>query len=449
MNRHLKTAEEKFRTKLDNLLEEDDVILKNNSVLYKEKKIFSFNKEKVSYGKTRISPARKQEFYEEEYNVTIILNHENLSILSSNIINPPKGARIIHRFLKNHVDDIKEIIIGSDQDKISDGRVEITKYLYHTIISIDREEGAERTVRVENRIRPFLKNNFKLKNLPDKKNKRDYALLLKEIISSKEITSTDIVFLTKELEPGEDSRVVITQQIDKQTEWLLEILREIIDEPKLTKAKAQEFGKKYFNYPKIRITGPEHLMEKILSDYGKNIIFGVPALLNTDKYVISELPRVQFDIILIDSLSDVEIVELKRPDIPVLDYDKSRNKFYPSKSLSVAIGQSERYITTFYKDNDEQFKINGKKIREYIKDEVEGSIELSITRPTALIVIGVMDGFVKKYEVLSEKIKNKITKKEYYKNAEQAYRELRNTHKNIKIITYTELVEGADLRLKS
>ncbi len=31
----------------------------------------------------------------------------------------------------------------------------------------------------------------------------------------------------------------------------------------------------------------------------------------------------------------------------------------------------------------------------------------------------------------------------------QAYRELRGTHKNIKIITYSELIKGAALRLIS
>ena len=157
----------------------------------------------------------------------------------------------------------------------------------------------------------------------------------------------------------------------------------------------------------------------------------------------------QFDIILIDSLSDVEIVELKRPDIEILNYDKRRNKFYPSKNLSVAIGQAERYITTLYKDNDKKFKINGKKIREYINGEIGESVELSITRPTALIVIGTIDRFVKKYETLDKTIKDKITRKKYYDNADQAYRELRSTHKNIKITTYTELIEGAELRLKS
>ncbi|MDD2496256.1 MAG: DUF4263 domain-containing protein, partial [Tissierellia bacterium] len=415
---------------------------------YKEQRIFSFNEERVSYGKIRISPVRKEGFYEENYNVTIPLNHENLDILSSNIINPPKGAKVIYWLLKDFV-DIHEIVIGSKNDYIVDGRIEISKKLYDTIVSINYEEKTIKNVAVYNRIKPFLKNNFKIENLPDKNITRNYTLLLAELIAGDEITSADVVSLTNELDPGEDSRIVITQQIDKQTDWLLNILRKIIDEPMLSKTIAKELGNKYFHYAKNSIMGPEHLMEKILSDYGKNIIFGVPALLNTKKYVVSQFPKVQFDIILIDILSDIEIVELKRPDVEVLAFDTKRNKFYPSKNLAVAIGQSERYISTLYKDNDPNFSIEGISIKEFIESEVGGSIELSVTRPTALIVIGVIDRIVKKYNLLDEKTRNRISEDEYYKNAEQAYRELRHTHKNIKITTYSELIESAELRLKS
>jgi hypothetical protein len=449
MTKNLKPVKEKLKTKLDKLLKREGFEIRNDSVVYHNKKILSFNEKEISYGKIRISPTKKKEFYSEEYGVTIILNHDNFSILGIDISKPPHGVRIIYNIFKGHIPNIKKIVVGSGRNKIIVNKIEITKDLYDTLISISREEGREKEIRIENRVEPFLKNDFYISDLPDRKTERDYRLLLKEIISSREITSADVVSLTKELEPGDDSKIVITQQIDKQTEWLLEILKKILDEPILTKIKAQELGKKYFNYQKAKITGPEHLMEKILSDYGKNIIFGVPALLNTDKYVISRLPKVQFDIILIDSLSDIEIVELKRPDIEVLDYDESRNKFYPSKNLSVAIGQSERYVTSLYKDNDEGYKIEGKKIKEYIESEVGGSIELFITRPTALIVIGTMKKLVKNYESLGEKVKHKVTKENYYANAEQAYRELRGTHKNIRITTYTELVDGAELRLKS
>ena len=44
--------------------------------------------------------------------------------------------------------------------------------------------------------------------------------------------------------------------------------------------------------------------QKILSDYGQFTLFGVPALLNTDKYVITigSQSRSQFDLILITLL---------------------------------------------------------------------------------------------------------------------------------------------------
>src|SRR5690606_29889303 len=100
-----------------------------------------------------------------------------------------------------------------------------------------------------------------------------------------------------------------------------------------------ELGKNYFGYYKKDISGPEHLMEKILAQYGQSTLFGVPALLNTDKYVQydGELSRSQFDLILITHLGDIEVVELKRPDEYLLKCDFSRKKFYPTKDLSIAI----------------------------------------------------------------------------------------------------------------
>jgi len=445
--RYLKTVKEKVETRVNKLLSTAFVTKSRNSILFKNKKIFSFTENKISYGVIRVSPAKIDPFYEDDYKVSIILNHENIDLLGSNLLKPPYGAKVVVKVLRNHVNDIKEIEIGSKENKIAAGKIYITKDLYLTIKKIDKEERADEIIRVKNRTAPFLKTDFDLSGIQEEETGRDYGLLLKEIISSNQLTSTDVLSLTDKLEAGDDSKIVITQEISKQTEWLLEILRKIIDEPKLTTVLAKEYGKKYFNYSKNSITGPEHLMEKILSDYGKNIIFGVPALLNTDKYVISTLPKVQFDIILIDNLSDIEIVELKRPDANVLDFDPDRNKFYPSKALSIAIGQAERYITTLYKGNDPNFKINGKTIKKYIEAEIGGSAELNIIRPSAMIVIGGIQRIAKDYKDLAGK-KPKI-KREYEKNMWQAYGELKNTHKNIKITTYSELVEGAELRMKS
>ena len=131
----------------------------------------------------------------------------------------------------------------------------------------------------------------------------------------------------------------------------------------------------------------------------------------------------------------------------MLDYDSSRNKFYPSKDLAVAIGQSERYISTLYKDNDLDFMIGGKTVKKFIEGEVGGIIELNITRPNALIIIGSISRVAKDYKKLPIG-ERPSTEKKYTDNLNQAYRELRSTHKNIKVITYSELVEGAELRLK-
>lgn len=445
--KYLKTVNEKVETRLSNLLNTESVTRSRNNFLYENRQIFSVSNEKLSYGKLRVSPTRIDPFYEDDFNVSIILTHENLVLLGSNLLKPPYGARVIYNVLKDFVDDIKEIEIGSARNEVANGIVSITRELYLTITQINKEEGIDRTIRVKNRTLPFIKTDFNLGDLVEIEIERDYGLLLRELISSDQLTSADVLSLTSKLEAGDDSRIVITQEINKQTEWLLAILRKIVDEPKFTKTLAKEYGKKYFNYNKVDIAGPEHLMEKILTDYGKNVIFGVPALLNTDKYVISTLPRVQFDIILIDSLSDVEIIELKRPDIYVLDYDESRNKFYPSKDLAVAIGQAERYITTMYKDNDPNFKIKGKSIKDYIDSEVGGTVELNVTRPCATIIIGGIHRIAKDYDSLEGK--KPSTRKKYEDNMWQAYRELKNTHKNIKIITYSELIDGAELRLKS
>lgn len=445
---YLKSIKEKLKTKIDRLLimEDEFVTKSNNSIFYKNQKIFSFSKDKIMYGTARVSPGRIDPFYHDEFKITIILNHENLKLLNSNLLKPPGGVYVIFYQLKDYVSNLNEIAIGSEESKIVDGTVFITRELYLTLNAIDKEERLDKKIRVKNRLIPFLKTELALTDIEEGETERDYGLLLKEIVSSKQLTSEDVVALTNQLEPGNDSKVVITQEIHKQTDWLLEKLRKIVDEPILTKKLAKDYGKEFFKYTKNSISGPEHLLEKILTEYGKNIIFGVPALLNTDKYVISELPKVQFDIILIDSLADVEIVELKRPDTHVLDFDSSRNKFYPSKALSVAIGQAERYITTLYKDNDPDVVINGIKIKEYIESEIGGAAELSITRPTAMIVIGTIHRIAKDYDDLTGK--KPETREKYEKNMWKAYQELKNTHKNIKITTYSELIDGAELRLK-
>ena len=223
-----------------------------------------------------------------------------------------------------------------------------------------------------------------------------------------------------------------------------------MEDTDLNTTKAKQFGNENFGYSKASVTGPEHLIEKILGDYGQFTLFGVPALLNTDKYVLSQgsQSKSQFDLILITHLGDIEVVELKRTDEVILDYDSSRGKFYPSKSLSIAVAQAERYITAVVKDNDDEYKIDGKKIREYINEQVGGITFIETIRPTALILIGSWETLIKNYDKLSLETKKKVKKSDYNENGLRAFREIKGSYKNIKILNYSELLEHARTRLE-
>jgi hypothetical protein len=45
-----------------------------------------------------------------------------------------------------------------------------------------------------------------------------------------------------------------------------------------------------------------------------------------------------------------DVVELKRPDMPVLNWDKTHRNFYFSAELSIAIGQCHRYLDVLHEE---------------------------------------------------------------------------------------------------
>jgi hypothetical protein len=448
MGKPTKTVAQKLQTKLAKL-RASGLIITSKQVKRNGRVLLRYTPEKISYTKTRYFPSMKEDIVTEDFTADILLDHQTLSILSGQIQNPPRGVSKVLDMVRYGQPRISSITIGGSENKIERNRVFVTYALYSTLTAINREEGKDKVTRVRNRVAPFLKDSFKLET-PELTTERDYSLLMSEIIASKEFTQKDIAELTGELESGDLNEIVIERQINKQAKWLLDSMQTIIDEPELTKSKSQELGRQFFNFPKASISGPEKLMEKILTKYGQNIIFGVPALLNVDGFVSSSagLPRSQFDLLLVNNLSDIEIVELKRPDEHLLEYDEGRNKFYMSKSLGTAAAQSERYISAIYRENDEDLKIQGQSIRDYLQSKVGGTITLSICRPKALIVIGTIQHRAKRYADLSANTKTKVTKISYEKNLDYAYKELKASFKNIDIVTYSELVESARLRLQ-
>lgn len=444
-----KTVSEKFQTKLKHVLAENSATDVKKKVKIGKASFFQYSKLQIKYFKKRYYPYRKVDIVEEDFEVIIPLSHENLNLFNANAINPPPGAKRIVDLFKNATgEDFHSIVLGAKDNKIDSGKIFITKEIFDIIVKIDKEEGREKNMRVNDRIAPFMLSKFKI-TLKNVKLNKDYSLLLKEIIESGQITKADVIVLTNNLDSGEANQVVIEKQVSKQVKWLIETIENILFERDITVARSKELGNTLFGFNKIDITGPEHLMEMILTKYGQYTLFGVPALLNTNKYVThATLSRSQFDLILITHLGDIEVVELKRPDQKILEYDSQRGKFYPSKDLSIAISQAERYISAVNKDNDDEYLIEGKKIRQFINDEIGGTLYVEAVRPAAIIIIGSWTTISKDYSKLSADTKTKVTKQEFNDNCLRAYRELKSSFRNIKLLNYSELLEHARTRLE-
>lgn len=451
MPRYQKTAIEKLETKINNILNADPQIKRGNgNIKIRNKILISYSNTTVKYTKRRYFSSKKEDLIEEDFYVEILLNHDNLNLLSSNLINPPIGAKKVFDIFRNNQHGLDTIILGNSENKILGNKVYVTKEIYDLINRIDKEESTDKKQRFYNRIKPFINNTFGIDIATSGNNTRNYSLLLRELIESGELTKEDLIELSNKLTSGETNQIIIERQINKQVEWLIETLEKLLEDTALTVGKAKDFGVANFGYSKASITGPEHLIEKILTDYGQSTLFGVPALLNTNKYVLG--PRgqsnSQFDLILITHLGDLEVVELKRTDEIILSFDSSRNKFYPSKSLSIAIAQAERYISAVTKDNDDEYRIEDKRIRDFVNDKVGGTTLIETIRPTALILIGSWETLSKSYSTLNAETKAKISEADYNNNCLRAFREMKSSYRNIKVLNYSELLEHARTRLE-
>lgn len=449
----IKTPYEKFQTKLNKLKRENAWVSETRKkIMLSWKEFFSYDKKHINYWIWRYYPTLTEHFVSTETSYKIIISDYTISKLNSNLLNPPKHAETILRTIKNLFwNSITTFIIGAEVNSFDNGALSMTTATFNSFLGIIQEESKEKSVRINNRLSPFLQTDYWI-NLDEAAIERDYWLLLSEIVASWEIKSSDIQHLCSQLSPWESINYVLERDISKQVKWLIDWIQEIIDHGKITKKQAKSLGNRIFGFTQSSIKWPEKLMEMILTKYGKHTIFGVPVLLNTDKYIINQwddgLPKSQFDLILINHLSEIEIVELKKTDTLVLDYDPSRGKFYPSKELSIAIAQSERYLSAVHKDNDDEYLTNWMKLRDYINNQISWIHEwIESCRPRALIVLWARHSLAETYDKLDTKTKSKVTRDQYERNRDLAYREIKNSFKNIDIVTYSELLDIARTRL--
>src|SRR5574343_1024334 len=168
MAKPLKTPEEKLNTKIKNLIADNNGAIsqsgkKTKHIKVGRKTLFSFNQTVIKYTKNRYFPTKIESLVEDDYEVQFPLTNENLSLLSSNLANPPSGANIIiDLFRKSGKPSIKNLVIGSASNQIDDTNLDITKEFYETVLKINKEEGRDRAIRFSNRTQPFLQSIFNL-----------------------------------------------------------------------------------------------------------------------------------------------------------------------------------------------------------------------------------------------------------------------------------------------
>jgi hypothetical protein len=117
------------------------------------------------------------------------------------------------------------------------------------------------------------------------------------------------------------------------------------------------------------------------------------------------------DFILVTHDNYLDVLEIKKPNTPILKADTSRGNFFFDSELSKAVIQTENYINTVMRYQDA--------VRSYLKDR--HGIEIRAVRPRGIILAGDSGGF-------------KLPKEQ------DDFRLLSQGIKNITFVTYDELL---------
>ncbi len=128
------------------------------------------------------------------------------------------------------------------------------------------------------------------------------------------------------------------------------------------------------------------------------------------------------DFLLINQDMFLDVLEIKTPMAPLVSYDKNHQNYYLSSELMKAIAQTEKYI--------DQVSSASLELERYLSKSLR--FPFGVVRPGGLIIVGSEKGF----EGQKDPAK-----------AKEDFRRLRGTFKNIRIITYTELLMGLRNRI--
>lgn len=128
------------------------------------------------------------------------------------------------------------------------------------------------------------------------------------------------------------------------------------------------------------------------------------------------------DFLLISQDSFLDVLEIKTPFTPLVSYDNQHDNYYLSPDVNKAIAQTEKYL--------DEVSAHGLEIEKFLSKKLK--LPLGVIRPGGLIIVG------------SEQSLDSQVDPE---KAKTHFRRLRNTLRNVKIITYTELLSGLRNRI--
>lgn len=128
------------------------------------------------------------------------------------------------------------------------------------------------------------------------------------------------------------------------------------------------------------------------------------------------------DFLLINQDMFLDVLEIKTPATPLVSYDNNHQNYYMSSELMKAIAQTEKYI--------DQVSSASLELERYLSKSLR--FPFGVVRPGGLIIVGSEKGF----EGQKDPAK-----------AKEDFRRLRGTFKNVRIITYTELLMGLRNRI--
>ncbi|WP_323703651.1 Shedu immune nuclease family protein [Mammaliicoccus sp. Dog046] len=310
------------------------------------------------------------------------------------------------------------------------------KFYFHNTFKFEKKHFvAERNISILKKIDNIINEDFivnsdlssdECKNGMCCMNAAEYDNLIKNFPKSTELTKYSNFkinqIVSEYFEVKEDYTGVYEEYIRKKNE----ISKIPIDEDSLL------FNKVLSNYEKEKysliLRRLKYLLENesTLERHWQNEIIDIITLI-FPKYmkVFSEYEILRYndkakrvDFILLDNNNNIDIIEIKKANgVNILNSTKSRGNYPPTKDLSSALMQVEKYLHYINTDSHNV----SEKLKKAVKERENLDVEINVRSPKGIVILG--------------------RTKDFNQEQLQDYRLIKNAYKNIlDIYSYDELI---------